>query len=117
MYLMTEAPLVQSIDLTLTKGYLDPDYIAYYEIDTGNSYVVLSSGKKTGDFREVESGPDPRPTDVLIEQAQKNDQRCETFYRLSPMGLTNCKNGTVVAASYNWTSTVAWVKEYKMYSY
>ena len=88
---------------------LDPDYVAYYEIDTGNDYVVLSSGRKAGDFREVESGPDPRPTDVLIQQAQKNDQRCETFYRLSPMGLTICKNdnGTVVAASYNWTADVA----------
>ena len=88
---------------------LDPDYVAYHEIDTGNDYVVLSSGRKTGDFRKVESGPDPRPTDVLIQQAQKNDQRCETFYRLSPVGLTICKNnnGTVVAASYNWTADVA----------
>ena len=90
---------------------LDPDYIAYYEIDTGNEYVVLSSGKKTGDFREVERGPDPRPTDLLIQQAQENGQQCDKFYRLSPLGLTICKNdnGTIVAASYNWTSTVAWV--------
>ena len=85
---------------------LDPDFVAYYEIDMGSKYIVLSSGRKTGDFRKVESGPDPRPTDVLIQQAQKNGQRCEKFYRLSPMGLTICKNdnGTVVAASYNWTA-------------
>ncbi len=88
---------------------LDPDYVAYYEIDIGSDYVVLSSGLKTGDFREVESGPDPRPTNVLIQQAQKNGQRCEKFYRLSPMGLTICKNDneTVVAATYNWTADVA----------
>ena len=91
---------------------LDPDYVAYYEIDIGSDYVVLSAGKKTGDFRKVESGPDPRPTDVLIQQAQDNSQRCEKFYRLSPMGLTICKNdnGTVVAASYNWTADVAEVR-------
>ena len=88
---------------------LNPNYVAYYEIDTGNDYVVLSSGADTGDFREVQSGPDPRPTDVLIQQAQKHGQQCEKFYRLSPMGLTICKNvnGTVVAASYNWTADVA----------
>ncbi len=91
---------------------LDPDYVAYYEIDIGSDYVVLSSGRKTGDFRKVESGPDPRPTDVLIQQAQKNGQRCDKFYRLSPMGLTICKNdnGTVVAASYNWTEDVPEVR-------
>ena len=88
---------------------LDPEYIAYYEIDTGSEFVVLSSGRKTGDLREVESGPDPRPTDMLIQQAQENGQLCEKFYRLSPLGLTICKNdnGTVVAASYNWTADVA----------
>ena len=88
---------------------LDPDYVAYYEIDTGSDYVVLSSSSKTGDYREVESGPDPRPTDVLIQQAQDNGQSCEKFYRLSPIGLTVCKNGngTVVAANYNWTAAVA----------
>ena len=86
---------------------LEPDFAAYYEIDLGSDYVVFSSGKKTGDYREVESGPDPRPTDVLIRQAQDNGQQCDKFYRLSPMGLTVCKNdnGTVVAASYNWTSS------------
>ena len=86
---------------------LEPDFIAYYEIDIGSDYVVFSSGKKTGDYREVESGPDPRPTDVLIQQAQDNGQRCAKFYRLSPMGLTVCKNdnGTVVAANYNWTAS------------
>jgi len=85
---------------------LDPEYVAYYEIDMGSDYIVLSSGRKTGDFRKVESGPDPRPTDVLIQQAQENGQRCEKFYRLSPMGLTICKNdnGTVVASSFNWTA-------------
>lgn len=85
---------------------LDTDYVAYYEIDTGSDYVVLSSGHKTGDFREVESGPDPRPTDVVIQQAQENGQQCEKFYRLSPLGLIMCKNGngTAVAASYNWTN-------------
>ena len=84
---------------------LEPDFIAYYEIDIGSDYVVFSSGKIIGDYREVESGPDPRPTDVLIQQAQGNGQRCAKFYRLSPMGLTVCKNdnGTVVAANYNWT--------------
>ena len=88
---------------------LDPEYIAYYEIDTGSNYVVLSSGRKTGDFREVESGPDPRPTDVVLKQAQENGQQCEKFYRLSPLGLIMCKNdkGAVVAASYNWTADVA----------
>ena len=88
---------------------LDPDYVAYYEIDMGRNYVVLSSGVKTGDFREVESGPDPRPTDVLIKQAQENRQQCYKFYRLSPLGLTICKNnnGTIVAASYNWTASVS----------
>jgi len=91
---------------------LDPDFVAYYEIDMGNDYIVLSSGRKTGDFRKVESGPDPRPTDMLIQQAQKNGQRCEKFYRLSPMGLTICKNdnGTVVAASYNWTADIPEVR-------
>lgn len=91
---------------------LDPDYVAYYEIETGTEYVVFSAGPKTGDFREVESGPVPRPTDVLIKQAQKNGQRCEKFYRLSPMGLTICKNdhGNVVAASYNWTADIPQVK-------
>ena len=86
---------------------LEPDFIAYYEIDIGSDYVVFSSGKKTGDYREVESGPDPRPTDVLIRQAQDNGHRCAKFYRLSPMGLTVCKNdnGTVVAANYNWTAS------------
>ena len=85
---------------------LGTDYVAYYEIDTGSDYVVLSSGHKTGDFREVESGPDPRPTDVVIQQAQENGQQCEKFYRLSPLGLIMCENGngTVVAASYNWTN-------------
>ena len=85
---------------------VDADYVAYYEIDTGSDYVVLSSGHKTGDFRVVESGPDPRPTDVVIQQAQENGQQCEKFYRLSPLGLIMCKNGngTVVAASYNWTN-------------
>ena len=85
---------------------LGTDYVAYYEIDTGSDYVVLSSGHKTGDFREVESGPDPRPTDVVIQQAQENGQQCEKFYRLSPLGLIMCKNGngTAVAASYNWTN-------------
>ena len=93
---------------------LDPNYVAYYEIDTGNDYVVLSAGADTGDFREVQSGPDPRPTDVLIKQAQNHGQQCERFYRLSPMGLTICKNvnGTVVAASYNWTADVAEVGFY-----
>ena len=85
--------------------------MAYYEIDIGSDYVVFSSGKETGDYREVESGPDPRPTDVLIQQAQDNGQRCDKFYRLSPMGLTVCKNenGTVVAANYNWTASIAQV--------
>ncbi|KAL9986494.1 hypothetical protein ACROYT_G000653 [Oculina patagonica] len=94
---------------------LDPNYVAYYEIDTGSDYVVLSSGKKTGDFRKVESGPDPRPTDVLIQQAQENGQRCEKFYRLSPMGLTICKNdnGNAVAASYNWTADVAEIEDWR----
>ena len=91
---------------------LEPEYIAYYEIDTGSEYVVLSSGRKTGDSREVESGPDPRPTDMLIQQAQENGQQCEKFYRLSPLGLTVCKNdnGTVVAASYNWTAGIPQVR-------
>ena len=91
---------------------LDPDFIAYYEIDMGSDYIVLSSCRKTGDFRKVESGPDPRPTDVLIQQAQENGQRCEKFYRLSPMGLTICKNdnGTVVGASYNWTADIPEVR-------
>ncbi len=71
---------------------LDPDYVAYYEIDIGSNFLVLSSGSKTGDFREVENGPDPRPTDVILQQAQDNGQRCEKFYRLSPMGLIICKN-------------------------
>ena len=90
---------------------LDPDYVAYYEIDIGSDYVVLSNGRKTGDYRKVESGPDPRPTNVLIQQAQNNGQRCEKFYRLSPLGLTVCMNdnGTAVAASYNWTADVAQV--------
>lgn len=85
---------------------LDPDYVAYYEIDTGKDYVILSAGPQTGDFREVQSGPDPRPTNLLIQQAQKNGQQCEKFYRLSPTGLMMCKNlqGTVVAATYNWTT-------------
>ena len=90
---------------------LDPNFVAYYEIDMGSEYVVLSSGSQTGDYQIVESGPDPRPTEVLIQQAQKNGKRCEKFYRLSPMGLTICKsdNGTVLAATYNWTAGVDWV--------
>lgn len=88
---------------------LDPDYVAYYEIDTGKDYVILSAGPQTKDFRKVQSGPDPRPTDLLIQQAQKNGQQCEKFYRLSPLGLMICKNfeGTVVAATYNWTAHIA----------
>ena len=88
---------------------LDPEYVAYYEIDTGNNYVIFSSGPKTGDYRDVQSGPDPRPSDILIQQAQKIGQNCEKFYRLSPFGLTICKNGngTVVAANYNWTADFA----------
>ena len=91
---------------------LDPDFVAYYEIDMGSDYIVLSSGREAGDYRKVESGPDPRPTDVLIQQAQKNGQRCKKFYRLSPMGLTICKNdnGIVVAASYNWTADLPEVR-------
>jgi len=91
---------------------LDADFVAYYEIDMGSEYIVLSSGRKTGDFRKVESGPDPRPTNVLMRQAEKNGQRCGKFYRLSPMGLTICKNdnGTVVAASYNWTAGIPEVR-------
>ncbi|KAJ7380280.1 hypothetical protein OS493_010996 [Desmophyllum pertusum] len=94
---------------------LDPKYIAYYEIDMGRNYVVLSAGRKTGDYREVESGPDPRPTNVLIQQAQNNGQRCEKFYRLSPLGLTVCMNdnGTAVAASYNWTADVAQIEDWR----
>ena len=86
---------------------LEAGFIAYYEIDIGSDYVVFSSSKKTGDYREVESGPDPRPTDELIQQAQDNGQRCAKFYRLSPMGLTVCQNdnGTVVAVNYNWTAS------------
>jgi len=93
---------------------LDPEYVAYYEIDMGSDYIVLSSGRKTGDFRKVESGPDPRPTDVLIQQAQENGQRCEKFYRLSPMGLTICKNdnGTVVASSFNWTADAPEIEDW-----
>lgn len=87
---------------------LDPNYIAYYEVDMGSNYVVLASGSQTGDNREVESGPDPRPTDLLIQRAEDNDEQCEKFYRLSPLGLTACTNGngTFVAATYNWTNHV-----------
>ena len=60
---------------------LGPDYVAYYEIDTGKDYVILSSGPRTKDFREVQSGPDPRPTDLLIQQAKK--KRSEVWEVLS----------------------------------
>ena len=91
---------------------LDPDYVAYYEIDTGSSYVILSSGSRTGDFRMVEHGPDPRPTDVLMQQAHKNGQPCKKFYRLTPWELMICsnQNGTIVAASYDWVNDVAEVR-------
>ena len=87
---------------------LDPNFIAYYEVDMGSDYVVLASGSQTGDYRKVESGPDPRPTDVLVRRAEDNGEQCEKFYRLSPLGLTACTNdnGTFVAATYNWTNNV-----------
>ena len=53
---------------------LDPNFIAYYEVDTGSDYVVLASGSQTGDYRKVESGPDPRPTDVLVQRAEDNGE-------------------------------------------
>ncbi|XP_068707223.1 uncharacterized protein [Montipora foliosa] len=95
---------------------LDPNYVAYYEIDTGNNYVVLSAGPNTGDYREVESGPVPRPTDVLAQQAHGNGQQCEKFFRLSPMGLSVCQNqnGTVVAATYNWTAGVPEIDNWRL---
>ncbi|KAJ7380279.1 hypothetical protein OS493_010995 [Desmophyllum pertusum] len=95
---------------------LDPDYVAYYEIDIGSDYVVLSNGRKTGDYRKVESGPDPRPTNVLIQQAQNNGQRCEKFLSTVTIGMTVCMNdnGTAVAASYNWTADVAQAVEVRL---
>lgn len=90
---------------------LDPNYIAYYEVDMRSDYVVLASGSQTGDYRKVESGPDPRPTDMFMQRAEDNGERCEKFYRLSPMGLTACTddNGTFVTATYNWTKDYPWV--------
>ena len=84
---------------------LDPNYIAYYEILVhGKHFFVLSSGPKTGDHREVASGPGPLPTKVLSDQAKKAGQTCKTFYLLNSMGLYMCENqdGRAVAASYNW---------------
>jgi hypothetical protein len=71
---------------------LDPNYIAYYEINHRKKFVVLAAGPKTRDHREVESGPSPTPTKVLINQASKAGQSCHKFYRLTSMGLYMCEN-------------------------
>ena len=82
---------------------LDLSYIAYYEIKNRENFRVLSAGLKTGENREVESGPLPSPSQVLIKQAERVGQDCKTFYRLAP-GLYMCENrqNTVVAATFDW---------------
>ena len=84
MYTMTLVPPVQFI-----VWDLDPDFIAYYEIDMGSDYILLSSGRKTGDFRKVESGPDPRPTDVLIEQAHEERSALREVLSAVTNGIDN----------------------------
>ena len=63
-----------SITRKIYRKDLPSNYVAYYEIKAGKKYVVLSAGPQTGDYREAESGPCPRPTDVLIRQARKHGQ-------------------------------------------
>ena len=85
---------------------LDPSYIAYYEVEADGQYVLLSTGPGTGDYRDAQSGPAPRPTDVLIKEAGESDQQCAKFFCLSPSGLFMCENeqGRAVAATFNWVS-------------
>ena len=65
-------------DANITRAIYRKDlpshYVAYYEIEAEGKYIILSAGSKTGDYREAESGPSPRPTDVLSQQAKKHGQ-------------------------------------------
>ena len=85
---------------------LDPSYIAYYEIEAEEKYVLLSAGPGTGDYRQAQSGPSPRPTGTLIKQAREHGHTCVKFFRLTPLGLFMCENaiGRAVAATFNWTA-------------
>lgn len=82
---------------------LDSRYIAYYEVNNGKSFRVLSAGPKTGEEEEVESGPVPSPSQVLIDQAERVGQECNKYYRLAT-GLYACENrqNIVVAATFDW---------------
>lgn len=100
---------------TVYRKDLDPNYIAYYEIEAEEKYVLFSTGPGTGDFRHAQIGPSPRPTDLLIKQANQHGQRCAKFFRLTPLGLFMCENGEgrAVSATFNWTSqTPVSVKSY-----
>lgn len=86
---------------------LDPDYIAYYQIDLqGKYFFLLSAGEKTGDYKEAQSGPPPLPTKVLQDQANKAGQECKKFFLLCSVGVYMCENakGRAVAATYDWTA-------------
>ena len=85
---------------------LDPNYVAYYEIEAEGKYALFSTGPGTGDFRQAQTGPSPRPTDFLIEQANQHGQHCVKFFRLTPLGLFLCENANerAVAATFNWTT-------------
>lgn len=80
---------------------LDPNYVAYYELQFGNRFYIFSAGPKTKDHRLVQEGENQRPTDFLIEEATKNDNTCYKFFRLSPDGVTICedRNGRAVATT------------------
>ncbi|KAL9986486.1 hypothetical protein ACROYT_G000641 [Oculina patagonica] len=61
---------------------LDADYVAYYEIDIGSNYVMLSSDQKTGHFREVariQDQPIPTKSDwATTEVVLQGDKKKKT---------------------------------------
>lgn len=83
------------------------DFVAYYELTTKEGYFLFSSSVNTGDHRLVESGKNPRPTDVLNKRAKAHGETCIKYYRISATtGLYTCENGNgmLVAATYNWVN-------------
>lgn len=77
---------------------LPRDYIAYWEAKIndkkGEKYVIISAAKETGDYRLVEQGPLPSPSDVLSSQARQHGHSCHRVYRLRPDGLMACEDST-----------------------
>ena len=90
---------------------LDANYIAYYEIEAEGKYIILSAGPETGDYREAESGPSPRPTDTLIGQARKHGQVSHVHFKLHlvfeltvPRVLTNLDSSNKFIFQYRFTT-------------